>query len=132
MDEYSDNCKMDLLGRRSALIIWGPPIVLVIAASALINGNPIPRAIGAPLLTLGSFWMGIACFINGRRCSRTHCTIDGIAMPVLGTLGILEVLNVLNFPLEYITGAFWLTLLVSYIPEWLGLKYIERRNSTTH
>lgn len=121
---------MDLLGRRSALVIWGAPIALVIAGSALINGNPVPPNIEAPLLTIGSFWMGIACFINGRRCSRTHCTIDGIAMPILAVLGLLEILGVLKFQLEFMAGAFWLILLISYVPEWMGLKYIRENKES--
>lgn len=126
-----DNCSMDLLSRKSAYIIWGPPIAFVILASSIINGHSLSANIGGPLVAAGSFWMGIACFINGRRCSRTHCTIDGIAMPIIGVTGLLETIGTLHIPLSYITGAFWFTLLVSYIPEWMGIKYIRVKRGTT-
>jgi hypothetical protein len=50
---------------------WGLPGAVMLAASLL---EPAARAAVWIAMLI---WMGVACFLNARRCSRTHCRITG-------------------------------------------------------
>lgn len=50
---------------------WGLPGAAMLAASPL---EPTSRAV---IWIAMLVWMGVACFLNARRCGRTHCRITG-------------------------------------------------------
>lgn len=60
--------------------LWGLPGAAMLAASLL---EPTLRAvIWIPMLV----WMGAACFVNARRCGRTHCRITAPFFFVMAAL----------------------------------------------
>ncbi|CAN7282998.1 hypothetical protein LJR090_002026 [Bosea sp. LjRoot90] len=60
--------------------LWGLPGTAMLAAGLL---EPVSRAI---VWTAMLTWMGAACFLNARRCSRTHCRITGPFFFVMAAL----------------------------------------------
>lgn len=56
---------------RSLALIWGVPIAIIIGSGDL---NPLFRGL---IWTLTLLWMSAACFLNARRCNRTHCRYTG-------------------------------------------------------
>jgi hypothetical protein len=54
---------------RTLAAFWGLPGAAMLAASLL---DPLSRAV---IWIAMLVWMGVACFLNARRCSRTHCRI---------------------------------------------------------
>jgi hypothetical protein len=120
--------RQDLVRTPAALWLWGPPNMLVILgsifATSVWNGHQFPATLTGVLLALGTAWFGVACYWNGRRCGRTHCQIDGILFPLLSLVGIVNLVGVTSFGWSVYAGAFWLILLLSYVPEFFGMTYI--------
>jgi hypothetical protein len=56
---------------RVSLLAWGLPSAAIIA----VLFAPIPMR--TAIWTLALAWMGLACVLNARRCSRTHCRFTG-------------------------------------------------------
>ena len=64
------------------LVAWWVPKAAIIAT--LFVAGPLRAAIW----TVALLWMGTACFLNARRCGRTHCRYTGpyylaMILPVL-------------------------------------------------
>ena len=128
----SQSLGQDLVRSTAALWLWGPPNVLVILGSIFAtsrwNGYLLPPQLAGVLLLLGTAWFGVACYWNGRRCSRTHCKIDGILFPLLSLVGLVMILlGVTSFGWMVYAGVFWLILLLSYVPECFGMTYLTPR-----
>jgi hypothetical protein len=68
----SEHCRRDWAGDLATFVlVWGIPTATMLAALLL---EPMLRAaVWAIMLT----WMGSACIVNARRCSRTHCYYTG-------------------------------------------------------
>lgn len=62
--DWSDN-------RWSFVLIWGLPGLIMLAAAM---SSPVARGV---IWTAMLLWMGGACFLNARRCTRTHCRFTG-------------------------------------------------------
>lgn len=122
--DVDTNCKQRDLDRGSPLlklVLWWIPVAIMIIGTGTFNGRQLlPHA----LLVIATLWFGTACYINGRRCGRVHCKIDGIMMPLLALLGLLDLLHVISFNWNVYAGAFWGILALSYVPEFLGLVYL--------
>lgn len=58
-------------GGRSRLLAWWLPKLAM--AGALFVAVPARTAVW----TIALVWMGLACILNARRCSRTHCRFTG-------------------------------------------------------
>ena len=56
--------------RASTLAWWMPQATLVAALLA-------PVSVRAAIWIVALIWMGTACILNARRCSRTHCRLTG-------------------------------------------------------
>lgn len=56
---------------RAFIVLWGVPGAAMLMALLL---GPRWRAV---VWTIMLVWMGVACLLNARRCSRTHCRITG-------------------------------------------------------
>src|SRR5215469_8869964 len=122
----------DLIHTTAALWLWGPPNVLAIVGSLFAtsrwNGYMLPPQLAGVLLILGTAWFGVACYWNSRRCSRTHCKIDGTLFPLLSLVGIVMILlGVPSFGWMVYAGVFWLILFGSYVPEFFGKTYLTPR-----
>ena len=50
---------------------WGLPLV------AIVVGLLVDAAWRTAIWTIALGWMGTACLLNARRCSRTHCRFTG-------------------------------------------------------
>ena len=113
--------QQDLLCTPAALLIWGLPIGLVIFATHVWHGYQLPATMTGIIVTLATAWIGVACYVNGRRCGRTHCKIDGILLPLLSLVGVLNLLGVTALSWSAYSDALWIILLISFVPECFGL-----------
>lgn len=105
------------------VLIWGVPVALFLIGEGL-QESSTDMVFGGALLTLSTLWFGTGCFYNGRLSRRVHCMIDGVAMPLLGALGVLILIGIISVSWSYFIAAFWVILLLSFVPEMLGKRYI--------
>jgi hypothetical protein len=62
----------DWLGSRgSSVLAWWIP------HAAILAGLFVPTSLRVVVWTVALIWMGAACILNARRCSRTHCRYTG-------------------------------------------------------
>jgi hypothetical protein len=131
-DSSSTPKSRDLVRTSAALWIWYLPIVVVIVGSILStsvwNGHRLLATLTGVLLTLATAWIGVACYLNGRRCGRTHCKIDGILLPLLSLAGVLNLLGVTSFGWNVYSDAFWIIVFISFVPECLGMTYTHTQS----
>lgn len=125
----SDRRPQDLVPTLASLWIWCLPAALIVVAFAMWHSGVISTAVAGPLLTAGTAWIAAGCGVNARRCSRTHCIIDGILLPLLALVGLLGVLHVVTLSWNAYVNALWIIVVVSFMAEFFGVKYI-RRNGT--
>ena len=45
--------------------------------AGLLVGLFVPIPVRVVIWTVALFWMGVACFLNSKRCGRTHCRYTG-------------------------------------------------------
>lgn len=126
---FSHQRPQDLVPTLGFLWIWCLPATLIVVAFVTWHMGVISTAIAGPLLTAGTAWIAAGCGVNARRCSRTHCIIDAILLPLLSLTGLLNVLHVISLSWNSYINALWIIVVVSFIPECFGVTYI-RRNGT--
>ena len=76
-DDWARNC-----WNPQFLAAWGIPVLAMILSSSLRYGV-------AWIWPISLAWLGVACFLNAKRCGRTHCFITGpffIALAVAAAL----------------------------------------------
>jgi hypothetical protein len=103
-------------------------VALVIFANGTWHGHQLSATLTGVILTIASAWIGVACYLNGRRCGRTHCKIDGILLPFLSLVGLLNLLGVTSFGWNMYSDAIGVILFISFVPEFFGLAYITRKD----
>jgi hypothetical protein len=116
----------DLVRTVSFLWIWGAPAALLLAADAAWQAHRLPATAAGLLFTASATWIGIACYINGRRCGRTHCVIDGYLLPPLGLLGLLNVAGITAIRWQFYLNTFLLIVIASFVLECCCGKYLRR------
>jgi hypothetical protein len=121
--------QQDLVPTLAFLWIWCLPAALIVFALVAWHADAISRAVAGPLLTAGTAWIAVGCFVNARRCSRTHCVIDAILLPVLSLIGLLNVFHVTSLSWNAYVNALAIIVAASFIPECFGLTYIGRRGT---
>jgi membrane-anchored protein YejM (alkaline phosphatase superfamily) len=104
-------------------LLWGVPAVLVVAAGIAYGESVISLTARGVIWVTAVAWAGVGCLINGQSCGRVHCRIDGIALPLLAIAGASNVLSVISFDWNLFWLAFFVILLVSFVPEWTWRKY---------
>jgi len=111
----SDRRRRDWDARYASWMIgWGLPAIALAGAAF----SDIEKLVWAPMLT----WMGVACMVNARRCSRMHCHFTGPFFLVMAFLSLLYSLDAL--PL----GAHgWAWLGGAIVVGWLGLRTAPER-----
>jgi hypothetical protein len=67
----TDTSRDWLSGGRSTLLAWWIPLAAIIA------GLFVPASLRTVGWVIALGWMGAACMLNARRCSRTHCRYTG-------------------------------------------------------
>jgi hypothetical protein len=118
--------RKDLLRTWSFVWIWLLPAALIIFASNAYLAKFLSFDEAGVILTASTAWIGIGCFINARRCGRTHCTIDGYLLPLLSVAGLLNLAGVIaigwKLYVSFLTGI----VVISLVPECCGAMYLRR------
>lgn len=117
----------DLVRTVSFLWIWGAPAALLLAADGAWQAHLLPATAAGLLFTASTTWIGIACYINGRRCGRTHCVIDGYLLPPLGLLGLLNVAGVTSIRWQSYLNILLIIVIASFALECCCGKYLRGR-----
>lgn len=121
----------DLVGScGSFLRLWGPPIVLIALGSVGEGAGWFSLQIAGLLWGVGTVWIGVICYINGKRCGRTHCKILGVLFPLLGIVGILIAFGLVPISWNIYWIIFWVVLILSFVPEFFGKKYLNSNQPT--
>jgi len=118
--------RRDLVQTSSCLWVWGVPGALVIFANAAWHAHWLSFVAAGLLMTLCIAWIGAACYINARRCGRTHCMIDSYLLPPLAVLGLLNVVGVVSISWQSYMNIFFLIVVLSFVLECCGPKYVRR------
>jgi hypothetical protein len=105
------------------------PIGIIVFAGGRYNGHGLPFTVDGILLTLATAWIGAACSINGRGCGRIHCTIDGVLLPLLSLVGLLNLLAVTSFGWAAYTNALTIIVILSFVAEFFGNKVYHYRGA---
>lgn len=87
-------------------MFWGAPIALDIVVSIVQGWGWISLWLAGVLWADATFWIGMSCLVNVRRCSRTHCLIAGILLLPIGAAGPTNVLGLVSFSWS-IFGVYW-------------------------
>jgi hypothetical protein len=117
--------QQDLVRGLSFLWIWCLPAALIIITNIIWHEHRFGATVAGALFVVGTLWIGIACFINGKRCGRVHCKIDGILLPLLGLAGILNLIGVLSFGWDVYLNVLVVIVILSFVPECFGIRYIK-------
>lgn len=102
-----------------AFVLWKIPWVFI-AIGMLWQA---PRDI---LWSIALAWIGGGCLANALRCGRVHCSVMGPSFLVLGLLSFAMTFGWLSFGWSYVWGAAGLLVLLAYLPEFFGLKYLRK------
>lgn len=126
MPEYSARIEKDLARHWLAILLWGPPLVAILA-SGLVDVAPVTR--GA-VWSLAFGWAGVACIANACRSGRLHCYITGPFFLLLAAASLLYGLGVAPLGLH---GWLWIgavcvvgTPLLTVVPERIWGRYSDR------
>ncbi|MGH2872499.1 MAG: hypothetical protein ACRDL5_08555 [Solirubrobacteraceae bacterium] len=115
----------DLLHSWGILWIWVLPVVILNISNLLYNNAHALSFTAEGLIALtGWLWIGIACFINGHRCGRIHCRIDGIALPLYSMIAVLIVTHILLVSWAVYSNVGTAIILLSFVAEYM---YNRRR-----
>ena len=112
----------DLVASRSALWLWGLPVLLVLV-------GVFWGAARAPLWSAGFFSAGVACLVNAARCSRTHCYFTGPLYLVLSLASALIGVGAVSWSWWWVAAAFVLGTFLAHVPEHLGKRYLKAPSS---
>ena len=116
----------DLARGGRGLLLWGGPILTILAGSALVSSGWVSVVDAGLMLVLGTAWLGVTCLVNGLRCGRVHCLIDGTLLPALAFVGVLDLAGVVALPWDAYGGFLWLIVLASFAAEWVAGPYVHR------
>ena len=116
--------RKDLTNTLSSFWLWCVPSVLALSGVLLYSNGILSLTLAGMVYTASVAWIGIGCFINGRRCGRVHCKIDGVLFPLLSVIGVLNVLKLIHLGWNVYWLAFFIILLASFSAELLWKKYI--------
>jgi hypothetical protein len=115
--------RRDLVRSTACLWIWGIPIALAILNKGLQEADVVPSVVTGIGWVVVTWWIGAACFLNGLRCGRVHCRIDGIVLPLLGLVAVAKMVGVVSLSWSMYNNIFWAVVIASFLPEIFGLKY---------
>ena len=118
--------RKDLLRTWSVVWIWILPAALIIFASNAYLAKFLSFTQAGVILTVSTAWIGVGCYVNSRRCGRTHCTIDGILLPLLSIVGLLDLAGVVAIGWKVYVEILILIVVLSFVPECCGAMYLRR------
>lgn len=125
--QAAHQARRDLVRARTLIWFWGIPAALLIGANSAYLQHALSFVAAGTLMTTATAWIGIACFINGRRCGRTHCVIDGYLLSLLTVVGVLNLLRVISLTWSSYLSIFLVMIIIGFAPECCGLKYLGAR-----
>ena len=114
----------DLFRRSFFLLLWIVPSALILFANSAYHQHRLTFTETGVLMVISTVLFGATCFANGRRCGRTHCVIDGILLPLLGVVGLLNLARVTHITWQLYMDIFWIVIALSFVPECLGVRYL--------
>lgn len=113
---------------RTCVIAWGIPAV------AFVGAIFVPPPAKTVIWIVALIWMGAACVLNARRCSRTHCYFTAPFFLVMTVPVALHGFDILSFGPG---GWNWLgnaigigAALLWCLPEHFLGTYVERKGTT--
>ncbi|MDE1865136.1 MAG: hypothetical protein KGH94_00650 [Candidatus Micrarchaeota archaeon] len=104
-------------------LLWGAPIVISIVGGLLNSAGLLSLTALGIVFTVCVMWIGAGCFINGKRCGRVHCKIDGVLFPLLAVVGALNIIGYVHMSWNLYWGAFFVILFASFAAEILWKCY---------
>jgi hypothetical protein len=107
----------DLARGWNVVLFWAGPVVWIIAATSLGESIPLPFAEFGILLLLGTVWLGGMCLYNALRCGRAHCWVDGLLLPALAGVGLLNLVHIVGFPWTTYLEILWAIVIGSVVLE---------------
>lgn len=120
------NASHDLFRQRAGWWVWCPPAALIVVGSISTNGHSIlPFILDGIILVAASGWIGVACFWNARRCGRVHCAIDGVLLPLLGLVGVINLIGFIKLSWNLYSAILIGIVALSFVPELFGLRYLR-------
>ena len=105
-----------------ALSWWGLPLAIALGS----NLWPMSLREAAWIWSGSMAVMGVGCALNAARCHRLHCYLSAPAL----LLGAVASAAIAQFDawgphaLSYVTSAALALVGASFIPEWLGRRYV--------
>jgi len=91
MPESAASARLDLVRHWVAVVLWGPPPI-VLLASGLVDVAPVTRG---TIWALTLLWAGAACITNACRSGRLHCYMTGPFFLLLGAASLLHGFGIL-------------------------------------
>jgi hypothetical protein len=106
---------------------WGGPVMWILTWSFAGARLGLPSWELGALLVVGTVWLGSTCLGNALRCGRTHCFIDGVALPALAVVGAVSLLGVFTFAWSSYTSVLWIIVALGFVIECCAGSYLPRR-----
>ena len=106
--------------------LWGGPIGIMLSMNFL----RLPLVWTTIILAACLAWMGVGCAINARRCHRRHCYYSSPILLAGAAATLLVGFNIVNlgpYGLMYVTWGTFALVLLTFLPEKLFGKYVNRR-----
>ncbi|MFQ5529050.1 MAG: hypothetical protein ACE5FP_01750 [Gemmatimonadota bacterium] len=101
----------------TSLLLWRLPLVLIAVG---LLWEPFRG-----ILWSGGFgWIGTSCTVNAFRCGRAHCALMGPLFLVLSAVTVAQTVGAVAVGWTTLGLAGVGSVLLSYLPEWLGLQYL--------
>ena len=104
-------------------LLWGVPGAMIVVTDGLWRASILSSIATGVIWVVSVAWIGVGCFINARSCGRVHCRIDGIALPVLSLIGVLNLLSIVSFDWNLFLLSFIIILVASFVPELTWKRY---------
>ncbi len=114
----------DQLNNISSFWLWCVPAFITGSGVVLHSNGILSVTMAGAVYTVSIGWIGIGCFINGNRCGRVHCKIDGILFPLLSIAGFLGVVGLINLDWNVFWITFFVILVSSFSVELFWKKYV--------
>jgi hypothetical protein len=115
--------KRDLANPPCCYLLWGVPGVVVFATFVAYDNSVISIDEAGLLWSISVAWAGIGCLVNAVSCGRVHCRVDGILLPALSIVGLLNALSVISIGWSLFWLCFFVILAGGFILEWSWRKY---------
>lgn len=105
--------------------MWGVPALAILVASAGTSAGWLALRAAGGIWILATVWIATSCAINAHRCSRTHCRILSLLLPLLAVAGVLNLAGAVSFSWHGYQEMLLVVIALSFVPECLGHRYLR-------